>query len=319
MEIPLDRPIDLVGIGTSTLDRLYLVDAFPTGDCVYVPIAYAEMGGGPTATAICAAAALGGTTHMIDRIGDRPPPDLILGGYRRYGVNVQQVATQNGTTTGHASILVRQSDGARAITYQPGTARELDQGEVDLEVISQSKILHMNGRHAGLAMQAIEYAKNCRTLISFDGGAGRFRPESRTLFELADILIVSSHFAQAATGCTSIDAMLSELASKGASIVGITCGEAGSEFYLPRSGDRFSQAAVPARHVVDTTGCGDLFHGAFLYYLAQGNRPSQCAERAAAVAARNCEGLGGRFAIEPFERETPSVELSTGASSLLEP
>lgn len=298
MEIPRDREIDLLGIGTSTLDRLYLVEDFPVGDCVHVPLAYTEMGGGPTATAICAAAALGARTCMVDQIGDRPPPELLLEGYRRHGVSLDRMVTAPGSTTGHASILVRRSDGARAITYQPGTVKELDEQDVDLEIVKRSKILHMNGRHHRLAAKAIAIAKASGTPVSFDGGASRFRPESRALFESADILIVSHHFAETATGSTEVDAMLADLSATGAHIVGITKGEKGSQFLLPHSGERFSQPAIRATRVVDTTGCGDVFHGAFLYHLSQGLCPSSCAERAAIMAARNCEGLGGRFAIE---------------------
>lgn len=306
MKIPLDREIDLLGIGTSTLDRLYLVEDFPAGDCVHVPLAYAEMGGGPTATALCAAAALGGKTCMIDRIGDRPPPELILDGYRRHGVSVDQVLTASDATTGHASILVRRSDGARAITYQPGTVQELEEQDIDLEIIKRSRILHMNGRHPRLAAKAIAVAKANGTPVSFDGGASRFRPESRALFESADILIVSHHFGETATGTTEVKAMLSELSATGAHIVGVTEGKKGSQFLLPHSGEYFSQAAIPAAGVVDTTGCGDIFHGAFLYHLSQGLAPSSCAEWAAIMAARNCEGLGGRFAIEGHNENSAS-------------
>lgn len=319
MEIALDREIDLVGIGTSTLDRLYLVEEFPVGDCVHVPLAYVEMGGGPTATALCAAAALGGNTCMIDRIGDRPPSGLVIDGYRRHGVGIEQLIIERGTTTGHASILVRRCDGARAITCQPGTASELGAEEADLEVVKRASILHMNGRHPALAMRAIAVAQASGTVVSFDGGASRFRPESRALFESADILIVSEHFAEIATGAHSHDAMLSELAATGARIVGITRGEAGSEFLLSDSGERFSQPAAHAARVVDTTGCGDIFHGAFLYHLSRGQHPATCAERAALIAARNCEGLGGRFAIERPDREASPPEPTNADHPLPRP
>ena len=256
------------------------------------------MGGGPTATALCAAAALGGRTAMIDRIGNRPPPELILAGYQKHGVDVSRIAIEPSSTTGHASVLVRLSDGSRSITYLPGTAAEFKRQDLDLEIVAQSRILHMNGRHPELASEAIEIAKKSGTPVSFDGGANRFRLDSRPLFEAADILIVSQHFGQAATGQTETNAILAALASTGASIVGLTAGEQGSFFLLPESGDAFAQQAVTAEKIVDTTGCGDIFHGSFLYHLSQGCSPRSCAKKAAKLAALNCQGLGGRYAIE---------------------
>ena len=298
LEIP-DREIDVVGVGTTTVDRLYLVPEFPSGDGVQAPIAHAEMGGGPTSTALCVVAALGGHAVMIDRLGTEPDPRSVLSEYRSYGVDVSQIRIAGEGHTGHASVLVRQSDGARAITYQAGSVAELGGSEIDWEeLVPQARILHMNGRHPGAAAEAIQVAKRCGTLVSFDGGAGRFRSESIPLFSKADILIVSREFGVAATGEEQPEVMLSALAGAGeAKLVGVTMGEQGSWLHLPASGETFHQPATIPDRIVDTTGCGDTYHGAFLHAICQGLDLRAAAVVASHLAAKNCQGLGGRYAI----------------------
>jgi len=68
----------------------------------------------------------------------------------------------------------------------------------------------------------------------------------------------------------------------GAPIVGITHGAEGS-WFLAGEGEQFHQPAFPVEPVIDTTGCGNVFHGAFLF-----------AALASAAAACNAGTLGGR-------------------------
>jgi sulfofructose kinase len=61
-------------------------------------------------------------------------------------------------------------------------------------------------------------------------------------------------------------------------------------------GEFFHQPAFRVR-VVDTTGCGDVFHGAFLYGVLRGWDLRRVARFASAVAALKCRKLGGRAGI----------------------
>jgi sugar/nucleoside kinase (ribokinase family) len=81
--------------------------------------------------------------------------------------------------------------------------------------------------------------------------------------------------------------------SEGPSLVVITDGARGSWIY-PRQGQSFHQPAYLLPAVVDTTGCGDSYHGAFLFGLVKGLDLEPTAALASAVAALNTQGLGGR-------------------------
>jgi len=302
------REIDVIGIGTSTIDRLYRVESFPSGDGVVVPFEHTEMGGGPTSTALCTVAALGGRAVMIDRLGQSPNPTSLIAEYANYGVATKRILVSEvvGSTTGHASILVR-ADGARAITYVPGTVAELSAEDLHdsggEEAIQSASILHMNGRHHGASLAAIKVAQAAGTLVSFDGGASRFRPESMALAEQADLLIVSLDFAIKATGLgcdtdpSGLLYALKKLAVVESRVIGITDGERGSWFLLLNRGVHHQPSLQPTQ-LVDTTGCGDTFHGAFLWkYCQSAGDTVTSAEFAASIAAMTCEGLGGRSAL----------------------
>ena len=79
---------------------------------------------------------------------------------------------------------------------------------------------------------------------------------------------------------------------------GITAGVDGS-FYADGA-ERFHQPAFGVE-VVDTTGAGDVFHGAFAFALLHDWTARERAEFASAVAALKCRKLGGRAGIPSLE------------------
>jgi len=91
--------------------------------------------------------------------------------------------------------------------------------------------------------------------------------------------------------------------------VGVTSGANGS--YFVWAGGEFHQPAFKPPVIVDTTGCGDVFHGAFAFGLSQGWELPRIAQLAAAVAALKCRKLGGRAGIPNME-ETKKFIASAG-------
>ena len=284
---------EVIGLGVSTLDILSLVEAFPSGDGVQRARAVAVQGGGPVSTAIVTAAALGARTAMIDCLGDDWRGTTIMAEYRQAGVSTDFLRVVPGCTASIATILVRQADGARAIAYSPGTSPEVSPADIPAEAIAASRILHINGRHLDACLHASLIARRAGVRVSFDGGAHRYRPELRPLLALTDICIVALDFARQYTGHTEVDAAAKALLAEGAELVVITDGVRGS-WVFSRNGESFHQPAFPQTDLVDTTGCGDTYHGAFLFGLARDLPLAVCAALASETAAQNCRFLGGR-------------------------
>lgn len=294
---------DVIGLGVSTLDVISLVEHFPAQDEVQQALAVTVQGGGPVATALVTLARLGARVAMLDHLGDDWRGDLIRHEFLREGVSTEYLRLSVGVTSSIASVLVRQADGARAIAYAPGTVPEISGADVSGDVIASARVLHLNGRHWEACIQACRYARASQVQVSFDGGAHRYRPQLRELIPLTDICIVARDFAEQYSRETELDKAAKGLLGQGPSLVVITDGIRGSWIY-PRQGDAFHQPAYLLPEVVDTTGCGDSYHGAFLFGLVKGLGLKQTAALASAVAALNSQALGGRSGLPSLEQVT---------------
>ena len=316
--------IDIVGIGASTLDRFIVVDHYPTGREVQQVVSSTTDGGGPVATALAVAGKYGARTAIIDSIGDDMVGRHILDDFEKYNVNTEAIQVERGAKSGVATILVKQSTGERAVFFERSTATEPEFLDSHKQLIESVYILHINGRHRQLMRSAMAVAKEVGTIISLDGGAQRYDEDMKPITEASHIVIVARDYAEKYTGTTNLKEACRIIHERGACIAGVTDGANGSYFMWP-DGTSYRCKPFPQEAVVDTTGAGDSFHGAFLAKLSnvlhsesakvsltnavQGDT-SLCAvellkgcahsdlEKAAifasAVASLNTQGIGGR-------------------------
>jgi ribokinase len=147
------------------------------------------------------------------------------------------------------------------------------------------------------ALQACAWAREAGVAVVADAEVHHERMAE--LLERCDVIIPSEDFACEATAASdyrdAARAMFDRHAqSSPRPVVVVTAGTRGC-FGVSRAGE-FHQPAfrVP---VVDTTGCGDVFHGAFIYAMCQGWDLPRCAQLASATAALKCRRLGGRAGI----------------------
>jgi sugar/nucleoside kinase (ribokinase family) len=303
---------DVLGLGVSTLDILALVDHFPTGEEIQRADDLTIQGGGPVATAIVALARLGARTAILDAVGGDWRGELIRDEFAREGVATRHLIPHPSCSSAAACILVERATGARTIVYLPGTTPELSAADVPAGLIESARFLHLNGRHWDACLEAVRRAKGSGARVSFDGGADRFRPEMRRLLPMVDLAIVAHDFAEKYTGETDTAKAAAALLGEGPGLVVITDGTRGS-WIFPESEAAFHQPAFRASPTVDTTGCGDAYHGAFLYGLLHELTLHQAAAFASAAAALNARRLGGRSGlprladVEEFLASGPEV------------
>jgi sugar/nucleoside kinase (ribokinase family) len=264
-----EKKCEVIGVGAATRDRFLLVEAFPVGEGVSEVLATAEDEGGPVATALAFLERQGRRCLLVDAAGDKA----------------------------ESVILVRRSDGARHILFGRGGGSEPGVAALRAEWFEGARLLHVNGRHEAVAREAVRLAHEAGVKVSFDGGAGRYRESIRDLVEASHVLIVAREFAERYAGVEGLleaGALLGALPK--AEVVVITDGVRGS-WVRSRAGETFHQEAVAVAEVVDTTGCGDVYHGAFLHGLLSGWSLKECAVFASQWAAETAKGLGGRWAM----------------------
>lgn len=285
---------EVVGIGAATLDSLWTVSSFSGNEMVQMAQDRKVMGGGPVATALCVLARLGHRVALLDVCGDDATGDQIIEELNRFGVSTSSIQRCGGANSAQAVVIVRSGDAARQIIFHPSSAGE---PVLDVEtkgVIRNARLLHINGRHESVAREAVQEARRAGVLISFDGGAGRYRESIRDLFEASQVRIVSREFATHWSGKSEISDMLECLIQPPALVAVITDGMSGSDG-ICLNGIKHHQPAFKADPLVDSTGCGDVYHGGFLHGWLCGWELPMCAEFASRLAARNAEGLGGRY------------------------
>jgi sulfofructose kinase len=283
----------IVGIGAATWDRFMIVPEFPDEEGVTQASASAEQGGGPVATALCTLSALGHATMLLDAQSDDRIGQVILGELADLGVDVSRVRIHKGHTSTHAHILVRKADGARHIHYLPATCPELSPVDVDMSLLQHAALLHVNGRHEAVAREAVKVATEAGVPVSFDGGAGRWRESLWVLVLASGIRILAKEFALKFAGTKSLESAAKKLNADSPALLVVTDGVRGSWIWS-RDGEHFHQPACPVSPVVDTTGCGDIFHGAFLHGWLKQWPLRRTAEFASRLAAESARHLGGR-------------------------
>jgi len=292
--------LDVIGLGVSTVDILARVDHLPAEDEVLPADELILQGGGPVSTAVVALARLGGRAAMLDALGDDWRGRLIVEELAREKVSTAAIRIRPGCTSSTAIVLASRQSGARSIVFRPGNAPELQAEELLPAEIAAAGILHLNGRHGAACIPAARMAREQQVQVSFDGGAQRYRPELDDLLPLVDICIVALEFARRFSGETRPENAARALLRAGPGLVVITDGTRGSDIF-PHAGVGFHQPAFAMQKVVDTTGCGDAYHGAFLWGLCQGMSLPQTAALASAVAALNTRQLGGRSALPDLD------------------
>lgn len=285
----------IIGVGAATWDELWRVDAFSNQEVVSEASTYTAMGGGPVATALCMMSKLGHRTALIDSCGDDEVGLKVLADLIRWQVSSDLIQVHSEAASARAVILVRAADGARQIFFKPASLAAPQLTEGMHQSLSQARLLHLNGRHESLARGLVAVAQSQNVEISFDGGAGRYSESLRDLVEASHLRIVSREFAGRYTSSTDIPGMMAGLLTAPARIVVITAGADGC-YWADKPGDIHHQKPEPISPV-DTTGCGDVFHGAFLHGWIHGWPVERCADFANSMAAANALGLGGRYVL----------------------
>lgn len=299
------KTLDVVGLGLATIDIMTLVPRLPGRDDVFGVRRIQLEGGGPVATALVAAARLGATTAYLGPLASTTWGTLARAGLEKEGVDTSQAPARAGGEQGVSVILVDEATGQRSILYDRGEMEELAPAEVPEGLITSARALHLDGVHPGAACHAAEVARAAGVTVSFDGGAGELWAGAERLLPLVDLMVVARHFAEQHTGLADpLEAGPALLETYRPRQVVITDGLRGCWYWddaQRAAGEHLHQPAF-ATEVVDTTGAGDVFHGAYLYAFLQDWPARRCLAFAAATAALKCRALGGRAGI-PTRRQ----------------
>lgn len=293
------KEIDYISLGFCSNDHLAVLPFIPHDTKVRM-LSHAILGGGPAGNAAAGAAALGMRTAFVGTVGDDADGRMILADFAAQHVDTSMVKVRKGATSAIAYLWIEEKTGARSCAWTREGLTELAADEIDPEAIAGAKVLHLDGHNAAGAIAAAKVAREAGVLVNYD--AGTVRDGMEELLPLADILIFSEECIQKVTGLDNAEEAVRQMWAKyRPKVCGATMGARGSMCYDGR--DFVKCPAFKVEKVVDTTGCGDLFHTGFAVRYLETHDLLDCQRFAAAVSAIKCRGLSGRPPSAPTREE----------------
>ncbi len=246
-------------IGQTYIDVTVLADAIPTGDEKAVAKDYAVSFGGNAVTAAFACAKLGVKPDLLASLANDWLGQMFSDMAARYDIPLHPRAVKRSSLS-----FVIPNNGKRAILRARDDKYLHPFPTLNLE---GCRLLHLDGHQPDAA---IAYARECREkgiLTSLDGGS--VRANTPDLLGFIDVAVVAESFCEQME--LTPGEMLTHLHAKGCKVGAVTLGERGMVWIDEKADKRELPAlAVPSSRIVDTSGAGDVFHGAYCYsYLTR--------------------------------------------------
>lgn len=288
---------DVVGIGLNATDTLILVPHFPAyaGKIAFEREVLSP--GGQVASALVTCARLGMRTKYIGTVGDDERGRIQLESLRAAGINLDDVEVRTNCHNQTAYIVIDQSTGERTVLWKRDDCLRLAPESITEEKLSSARVLHIDAHDTDAVTRAAQIAR-CRGIpVTLDvdtiyHGFDRVLPH-------VDYLIASSDFPVQWTSERDPFRALEMIQKEyGMRVAAMTLGSYGA---LARAEGRFIYSPAFVVNCVDTTGAGDVFHGAFCYAVFENMPLRDAFEFSNAMAALNCTALGARGGIATLE------------------
>ncbi|MCC6579808.1 MAG: permease [Phycisphaeraceae bacterium] len=289
--------IDILGIGCVAVDDLLYVASYPAADGKTPVLQRDRQCGGLVGTALVAAARLGAACAYAAPLGEHDLTAFALERLSAEGVNVEHVTRDSAAFPVHSVIVVGQDCGSRNIFHDLGGIA-VDSLRVVDSLVDAAKVLMIDHFWPGRKLPAVRRARATGKAVvaDFEGDAD---PAIRELLDLTDHLILSTGFASRWTGASDPKQAIERLWSSQRQVVAVTDGAKGCWY---RIGDGMHHMPAFRVQAVDTTGCGDVFHGAYAAGIARGLGLEDSLRLASATSAIKATRRGGQQGI-PYLNE----------------
>jgi sugar/nucleoside kinase (ribokinase family) len=296
---------DILGLGCVAVDELLYLDAFPQPDTKVRVRGRERQCGGLSGNALVAAARLGARCAYAGTLGPDEASAFVLDTFRREGVDVSLVRTADSARPIRSTILVDQTHHTRTILFDlAGTVGAAEDWPPEA-ALRNSRMIYVD--HYGIEgmTRASRLARAAGATVFGDLERDEW-PGFDELFALVDQLVVNHAFATRRTGLADPAAAAERLLDGGRQAVVVTCGAEGC--WLVGEGTRVAvhQPALPVQ-VVDTTGCGDVFHGAYAAALVRGLPLAERVTVASVAAALKATRRGGQTGSPRWEEVIQAI------------
>lgn len=290
-----EKKFDMIGFGNPFQDLIVELDKLPPTNVNMRMRNYVFQGGGNIPTATVAAGRLGLRTAILGVSGNDMFGHANKSDFEYNNVNTDHLLLDPGKRTDFCVCVSEREIHGKEFISCPGNFRALEIADLDEEFIKSAKILHIGDMLTEAKFQAADWIHEAGGLVSID--AAYYRPDIYENYKYLDIFIASETYYNSMCedkGQMSCEEAAHYIQAQGPDIVIFTLGELGGKGVY---GDQYFEYPAFTVEAVDTTGAGDVFHGAFNYAYLQGWDVPTCARFCSAVSAIKCTRLGGRAGI----------------------
>lgn len=288
------RGVELLAIGLASYDISLFVKEFPRENSKLETYEMIEQGGGPAANAAYLLSSWGVNCAFAGLVGDDTHGQRILDEFKLVGTDLSLTETRHDHATAVSVVLVNISNGSRTIVNRKAERGTLRLNLSQLQAITP-KVLLLDGHELEASLVALEAFPQAVSILD----AGSLRPGTKELAGRVHFLVTAERFATQVSGLPDLasDAARREclhklraVARKDAVIV-VTLGAHG---LIYEDAGSFRQVPACAVEAIDTTGAGDIFHGAFAYGVLQNLSLEATLRLATSAAGLSVQKRGGR-------------------------
>ena len=292
--------------GVFVADLCFVADAIPEKGQTILGNKHIVGPGGKGSNQAIAAARLGGKVNFITKIGKDQNANMALNLYKEVGINTDSIIQDENQLTGVAGIMINEKTGDNAINIVPGAAGSLTNKDIDKNIsfIENSEIfLTQLETPYEVTSYALQKAKETGSITIFNPAPASNINESD--FKCMDYFTpneteASFYLKKNVESKTEIEEAAKNFLNKGVKNIVITLGSKG--VYFANSSDSYFVDAFNLKDkVIDTTGAGDAFNGAFAYALSKNQSNKDAIEFANKVAGISTTRAGAANAMPKLD------------------
>lgn len=284
-------------VGHSTFDTTLPVDEYPKENVKTRIKEHIECGGGPAANGAYLLAKWGMDTTIASVMGNDFYGQCVYEDFKKIGANTKYLELREGHGTSSSYIIANMSNGSRtAITSKKPPIRKLTQ-----TIDEKYDLILVDGEHPETAKEVLLNNREAISVLD----AGRLSDDTRELGKLVTYVICSHDFAEEfsnkKTDVNDINTLIeiyNELKNYFQTNIIITLEEAGSFTEINNEYRIIPSIKVKA---IDSTGAGDIFHGAFTYFIGKGYSLEDTIRYSSISGAISVTRIGSRYSIPTLE------------------
>ena len=283
-------------IGQSVYDITYPINEDISENRKYRVTEKFECMGGPATNAAYLNAKWGNKTYLISRVGNDLYGQKIISGLKDIGVSTKFMKICNQDTSVSA-VISNLNNGKRTIFNCPSNKED-----ISFEYPQNIDVILVDGHELKASLDALKLFPKAKSLMD----AGSYKPELKELISKVDYLICSEYFAKQYTNLEiclddneSINMIFKKLKRLNKKQIVVTMGERG--LIYEKDGVINHMDAFECKPI-DTTGAGDIFHGAFAYCISKDYTLEESLKISSMTSAISVESIGGQVSIPSLEK-----------------